>query len=101
MATARIGARRQITIPKDAIEELGLQPGDVLYVRVERDGLTLVPRKLVPRDQAWYWTDEWQAMEREADEAIAAGDVSRPFSSVAELLGYLDSECVGEGDEAG
>lgn len=24
-------------------------------------------------DQAWFWTPEWQAMEREADEDLAAG----------------------------
>lgn len=24
-------------------------------------------------DQAWFWTDEWQQKEREADEDIAAG----------------------------
>jgi hypothetical protein len=28
---------------------------------------------LVDPDQAWYWTEMWQAGEREADEGIAAG----------------------------
>jgi hypothetical protein len=27
----------------------------------------------VPADQAWFWTDRWQQMEREADSDIAAG----------------------------
>lgn len=40
-------------------------------------------------DQAWFWTPEWQAMEREADEAIAAGQVER-FLTTADFLASLD-----------
>lgn len=29
------------------------------------------------RDQRWFWTPEWQAREREADEDILAGRVTR------------------------
>lgn len=40
--------------------------------------------------QLWFWTPEWQEMEREADEDIAAGRVAR-FDSfdefAADLLG--------------
>jgi antitoxin MazE len=39
----------------------------------------------IPADQAWFWTERWQAMEREADEAIARGDVAR-FDSAEEFL---------------
>jgi hypothetical protein len=31
-------------------------------------------------DQAWFWTPEWQAKEREADEDIAAGRFERFYS---------------------
>ncbi len=44
-----------------------------------------------PRGQAWFWTKEWQEREREADEAIARGDVSGPFTSAGELIRYLHS----------
>ena len=27
----------------------------------------------MPADQAWFWSQRWQQMEREADEDIAAG----------------------------
>jgi hypothetical protein len=40
-------------------------------------------------DQAWFWTDRWQAMEREADEAIAAGRVQR-FEDAEDLFSALD-----------
>jgi hypothetical protein len=41
-------------------------------------------------DQAWFWTPEWQAGEREADEAIAAGHTTY-FGSAEEFLVALDS----------
>jgi len=28
----------------------------------------MVPAKVVPKDQAWFYTPEWQQKEREADE---------------------------------
>jgi antitoxin MazE len=89
MSVARIGPRRQITIPQETLEELKLKPGDFLEVQV-RDGiLCLVPQKLVPRDQAWFWSREWQEEEREADEAISNGEVSGPFESADELVRHL------------
>jgi antitoxin (DNA-binding transcriptional repressor) of toxin-antitoxin stability system len=46
--------------------------------------------RIVPldQDQDWYWTPEWQRMEGEADEEIAAGRL-RHFSSGEEFLDYL------------
>jgi hypothetical protein len=44
-------------------------------------------RKLNP-DQAWYWTEEWQHKEREADEDIAAGRVTS-YSSGDDFLAAL------------
>ena len=45
--------------------------------------------KRIPRDQAWFWTKEWQQREREADEDIKQGRLSGPFESVEELLRHL------------
>ena len=40
-------------------------------------------------DQAWFWTPEWQAGEREADAHIAAGRGTR-YHSDEEFLAALD-----------
>ncbi|MGD0455965.1 MAG: hypothetical protein ABSB69_20460 [Solirubrobacteraceae bacterium] len=40
-------------------------------------------------EQAWFWTQEWQAKEREADEDLAADRVTR-YESDEELLAALD-----------
>ena len=89
MASTRIGPKHQITIPREAFERLDLQPGDFLEVQVRGDALNLVPQKLIPRDQAWFWTQEWQEREREADEAIASGEISGPFDSADDLIRHL------------
>jgi hypothetical protein len=47
------------------------------------------PKKLVDAAQAWFWTDEWQAGEREASEDIAAGRTTQS-SDAREFLDSLD-----------
>ena len=89
MAIARLGPKNQITIPAEIVKKLRLKQGDFLEVQVSDDTLRLVPQKLIPRDQAWYGTKEWQEMEREVDEAIAAGDVSPVFETAQEAIEYL------------
>ena len=49
----------------------------------------LTPKRLVDKDQAYYWSRQWQDAEREAEEDIRAGRV-KEFASVEELLRDLD-----------
>ncbi len=37
------------------------------------EGILLRPKKVIDATQAWFWTPEWQAGEREADQEYAAG----------------------------
>jgi hypothetical protein len=46
---------------------------------------------VIPADQAWFWTEQWQEGEREADEQAAAGQ-GRYFSSAEEMFAALDAE---------
>jgi hypothetical protein len=43
----------------------------------------------IDSDQAWFWTREWQARERDADDDLAAGRVTT-FESNEEFLAALD-----------
>ncbi len=87
MSTVRIGPKHQITIPEEAFQQLGLQPGEFLEVQVRGDALYLIPQKLIPREQAWFWSQDWQ--EREADDAIAGGELSDSFESAEDLIRHL------------
>ncbi|HEV8385553.1 MAG TPA: AbrB/MazE/SpoVT family DNA-binding domain-containing protein [Candidatus Acidoferrales bacterium] len=87
-ARIRVGAKRQVTLPREITRKLRLNEGDDLEVRIQDDRIELVPLALIPRDQLWFWTPEWQAMEREADEDKAAGRVKR-FKSAKALIASL------------
>ncbi|MGB6872548.1 MAG: hypothetical protein WBE46_00140 [Dehalococcoidia bacterium] len=50
-----------------------------------------IPKKLVDKSQAYFWTKRWQEGEREADEDIKAGRV-KTFDSVDELIKDLEQE---------
>ncbi len=41
------------------------------------------------REQAWFWTDEWQAAEKEVDHHIRLGEV-QSFDSMDEFLATLE-----------
>jgi antitoxin MazE len=89
MQLTRISPKHQITIPKEAFKKLRLEVGDFLEVETTGEGLLLIPKKLVSKDQAWFWSKEWQEKEKEADEAIAKGELSKPFKKGDELIGHL------------
>jgi AbrB family looped-hinge helix DNA binding protein len=88
MARTTIRAKGQVTLP-DEIRKAGhLEEGDLLEVELTADGILLRPQKLIDATQAWFWSPEWQAGEREADADLAAGRVDT-FGSGEEFLGAL------------
>lgn len=48
----------------------------------------LVPKKLVDKSQAYFWTKKWQEAEKEADEDIKTGRV-KTFDPVEKLVKEL------------
>ncbi len=92
------GSRGSITLPAEVRRRYHLdEPGAQVEV-IDRDGVIELHPTLPHRaDQAWFWTDRWQAMEREADEDIAAGRVET-FDSAEEFIADLDRE-VAERDQ--
>lgn len=89
VAVASLGRKGQLTIPADVRRAAGLQPGHVLSIEVTEQGLVLRPVATDP-DQAWFWTPEWQAKEREADADIAAGRGTLYLSDEAFLASLKD-----------
>ncbi|HEY3424449.1 MAG TPA: AbrB/MazE/SpoVT family DNA-binding domain-containing protein, partial [Negativicutes bacterium] len=60
--TGRIEVRRrnQITLPKSLTKSLAINEGDILEYTIENGKIIITPKMLVPKDQAWYWSKEWQ-----------------------------------------
>ncbi len=86
-----VQSRGTVALPADLRRRLHLDRPDSQIKLVERDDghIELVPVVTVPADQAWFWTDRWQAMEREASEDIKAGRVTT-FESPEAFLASLD-----------
>jgi len=60
--------------------------------RISRSYLGIeMPKKLVDKSQAYFWTKKWQEGERAADEDIKAGRV-KTFDSVDELIKDLEQK---------
>ncbi len=88
MARTTLRAKGQLTLPEEIRAAARLEEGDLLDAELTDDGILLRPQKIVDATQAWYWTPEWQAGEREVEADLAAGRIET-FSSSEELLGAL------------
>jgi hypothetical protein len=67
-----------------------LQENDVFAMaRALRTAAFLLMARINP-SQAWFWTEEWQAGEREVDANIAAGNLIH-FASDEDFLAALDA----------
>src|SRR4030067_2575924 len=71
----QVRKKAQLTLPLSVRRQLGIEEGDFMDVRVKDNEIVLKVKKLIDKDQAWFWTKRWQEGEREADEDIKAGRV--------------------------
>lgn len=91
MPTVKLGPKHQITIPLEIYRKLNLEVGDILEAEERGEGIFLIPQKLIPKDQAWFFSEEWQTKEREADKDIKEGRVRGPYDNIKDLLKDLKS----------
>lgn len=98
MSRTTLRGRGQLTLPADIKSAMHLQEGDEVEFCVVEPGCEVEPGavvmrglRMIPVDQAWFWTESWQAGEREVDEQIRAGEGTF-FGSDEEFLAALDEE---------
>lgn len=82
--------KSQVTIPKEIIKKLNLKIGDSIDIDVEDNKIVIKPVVVVPKDQAWFWSREWQQAEKQVDKDITNGNTKK-FNSVQELFEDLDN----------
>ncbi len=87
----KLRGRSQITLPSNVVKKLKLNTGDNLDITLEGDKIVIKPVLIIDRSQAWFWSEEWQDKEKEADEDIKAGRVYRA-KDTNDLFSRLDSE---------
>jgi len=81
-ASVKIPAR---LVPK--LEQWGKLTAEIFGEIRQEEGLA---PEGVPKDQLWFWSKEWQAKEKEADQAEANGDYVE-FEDVDEAINYLNN----------
>ena len=87
---SRLRTKGQVTLPSEVRKLLGISEGEDLIFRVEENGQIVVERAIsIPADQAWFWTERWQKMEREAQADIDSGRVHR-YPNVDEAISSLE-----------
>lgn len=84
----QIRNKGQLTIPGEVRDAARLEVGAMVEFEVTEQGVLLRPKTVVDADDAWFWTQEWQVGEREAQEQIAAKEHER--LSHEDFLSALD-----------
>ena len=80
----------QITLPAELRKQVSAKAGDIFMAEVKEDDAIVLRRKhLVDASQAYFWSEDWQRGEREAQEDIRRGRVGR-FRKAKDLITDLD-----------
>ena len=82
-ATVKVREKYQITIPEDVRAKIPLQVGERVEVIAEGGSIVIRPIIEVPRDQAWFWSKEWQERIVRSKKNIEKGKL-KAFKSVKE-----------------
>lgn len=89
---ARLRPKSQLTLPPEVRDALHIETGDEVEFELVAPGVVrLLGTKRIPAGQAWFWTEEWQAGEREASEELARGEET-VYSSAEEMFDALGIE---------
>jgi AbrB family looped-hinge helix DNA binding protein len=83
MPIGKIGQRRQVVIPKEICDELGLEVGDFVEVSQVKGTVVIKPKKLVDADDVL--TPEEEAIVRKGERQLRQGK-SKQWSQIKHEL---------------
>ncbi len=90
MSLVKVKSKYQIVIPEDVRKKLKVEIGDNLDIEEKNGVLIVKPVMVIEKAQAYFWTDEWQSGEKEAEEAKKKGKF-RDFKKAEEAIKWLKS----------
>mgnify|MGYP001125114878 FL=1 len=86
----RLRTKGQITVPQEIRQMLNAEEGDDLLFSVDENGRIMMSRaQIIPPDQAWFWSERWQRIEKAAQADLEAGAVVE-YMNVDDALAALD-----------
>ena len=86
--TVKVREKFQVTIPEDVRDKIPLKVGERVQVEAQDDIIIIRPIIEIPRNQAWFWTKEWQEQVARSRKEVEKGKV-KVFKSVKEARKHL------------
>ena len=90
----QIRKKAQLTLPLSIRRQLNIEDGDVVDVRVQDGEIILKLKKLVDKEQSYFWSRRWQQAEAEVEADVIASRVHE-FADANQALAYLHKRAGG------
>jgi len=81
--TVKVREKYQVTIPEDVRGKIPLKVGERVEVVARGGEIIIRPIVEIPRDQAWFWSRQWQKQVAKSMEEIKKGKM-KIFKTVKE-----------------
>jgi AbrB family looped-hinge helix DNA binding protein len=81
--TVRVREKYQVTIPEEVRMKIPLKVGERVEVTARGTEIVIRPIVEIPRDQAWFWSKEWQEQVAQSIKDLQKGKI-KVFKSVKE-----------------
>jgi antitoxin MazE len=82
-ATVKVREKYQVTIPEEVRGKIPLKVGERVEVTARGSEIVIRPIVEIPRDQAWFWSKQWQDQVSQSLKDLKKGKI-KVFKSVKE-----------------
>ncbi len=89
MSLSKVTRNYQITIPSGIRRALHIKVGSLVDFVMDKKQVILKPKAVIDDNQSWFWSEEWQAAEKEGDGEVEKGEVSPTFQTAEEGIEWL------------
>jgi len=87
--TVKVREKYQVTIPEGVRNKIPLKVGERVEVLARGEEIVIRPIVEIPREQAWFWSQQWQEQIAQSMKDIEKGKVT-VFKSVKEAKKQFD-----------
>lgn len=81
--TVKVREKYQVTIPEEVRGKIPLKIGERVEVTARGTEIVIRPMVEIPREQAWFWSKEWQEQVNQSIRYLEKGKM-KVFKSVKE-----------------
>jgi len=82
-ATVKVREKYQVTIPEEVRGKIPLKVGERVEVTARGSEIVIRPIVEIPRNQAWFWSKQWQDQVSQSLKDLKKGKI-KVFKSVKE-----------------